>query len=39
MTERMYVYETETQSYSLCTWVGECNYCSEVTGKVYYVGM
>lgn len=39
MSYRMYVYETETQSYNLCTWVGGHNYCSEVTGKVFYVGM
>ena len=33
----IYIYETQTQSYNLCEWVGERNYCSKVTGKVWYV--
>lgn len=37
MTEKIYLYEADTQSYNLCFWVGEHNYCSAVTGKVYYV--
>lgn len=37
MTEKIYFYEVDTQSYNLCSWVDERNYCSEVTGKVYYV--
>ena len=32
-----YVYEAETQTYNLCEWCGEHNYCSLVTGKVYYI--
>ena len=37
MFEKIYIYEYDTQSYNLCDWCGEHKYCSEVTGKVYYV--
>lgn len=33
----IYIYEAETNSYNLCSWSGEHNYCSMVTGKMYYV--
>ena len=33
----IYIYEYETQSYNLCEWSGGHNYCSLVTGKVFYI--
>jgi hypothetical protein len=37
MFEKIYIFEVDTQSYNLCEWCGGHNYCSLVTGKVYYV--
>ena len=37
MFEKIYIFEGDTQSYNLCEWCGEHNYCSLVTGKVYCV--